>query len=187
MYVRSVVREGYRIRSTSTLSSSYSDALTSRRTPCISSAPRGDRTTRQRIDRGSKPSVANSRLLQSNIIGAQEGRRFPPVFDVKAQNTFVVKEKFKMTSPRLVTNALHKGDWAVSIDLKDAYFHVSIHVRSRRLLRFPLTMDGELRFFQFRALPFGLTSAPRVFTKVILPVGQSAHMPAVCLLQYLDD
>ena len=48
-------------------------------------------------------------------------------------------------------------------------------------------MDDELRIFQFRALPFGLTSAPRVFTKVIPPVGQSAHMRAVCLLQYLDD
>ena len=92
-----------------------------------------------------------------------------------------------MTTPRVVTNALHKGDWAVSIDLKDAYFHVPIHVRSRRLLRFALTMDDELRIVQFRALPFGLTSAPRVFTKVILPVGQSAHRQAVCLVQYLDD
>ena len=54
-------------------------------------------------------------------------------------------------------------------------------------LRFALTMDDELRILQFRALPFGLTSAPRVFTKVILPVGHSAHMRAVCLLQYHDD
>ena len=65
------------IRSTSTLSSSYSDALASRRRPGISCAPRSDRTTRQRSDRGSKPSVANSGLLQSNILGAEEGRRFP--------------------------------------------------------------------------------------------------------------
>ena len=48
-------------------------------------------------------------------------------------------------------------------------------------------MDDELRIFQFRALPFVQTSAPRVFTKVILLVGQSAHMRAVCLRQYLDD
>ena len=101
--------------------------------------------------------------------------------------TTVVTTPGGVTTPRVVTNALHKGDWAVGIDLKDAYFHVPIHVRSRRLLRFALTMDDELRIFQFRALPFGLTSAPRVFTKVILPVGHSAHMRAVCLLQYLDD
>ena len=92
-----------------------------------------------------------------------------------------------MTTPRTVTNAMHKGDWAVSIDLKDAYFHIPIHVRSRRLLRFDVATDDGLRVFQFRALPFGLTSAPRVFTKVILPVGHHAHLHAVCLLQYLDD
>ena len=91
-----------------------------------------------------------------------------PVFDLKALNRFVSKEKFKMTTPRVVTNALHRGDWAVSIDLKYAYFHVPIHAKSKRLLRFALTDSNGLRVFQFRALPFGLTSAPRVFTKVIL-------------------
>ena len=37
-------------------------------------------------------------------------------------------------------------------------------------------MGTTRHIFQFRALPFGLTSAPRVFTKVILPVGHSAHI-----------
>ena len=110
-----------------------------------------------------------------------------PVFDLKSLNQFVHKEKFKMTTPRTVTNAMHKGDWAVSIDLKDAYFHVPIHVRSRRLLRFAIATNDGLRVFEYRALPFGLTSAPRVFTKVILPLGHHAHLHAVCLLQYLDD
>ena len=74
----------------------------------------------------------------------------------------------------------------MSIDLKDAYFHIPIHVRSRRLLRFAVATNDGLRIFQFRDLPFGLSSVPRVFTKVILPVGHHAHLHAVCLLQYLD-
>ena len=127
---------------------------------------------------GMSPAVTVGFYSRIFLVHKKDGG-FRPVFDLKALNAFVVKEKFKLTTPQVVTNALHKGDWAVSIDLKDAYFHVPIHVRSRRLLRFALTMDDELRIFQFRALPFGLTSAPRVFTKVILPVGQSAHMRAV--------
>ena len=111
---------------------------------------------------------------------------YRPVFDLKSLNRFVQKEKFKMTTPRTVTNAMHKGDWAVNIDLKDAYFHIPIHVRSRRLLQFAVATNDELRVFQFRALPFGLISSPRVFTKVILPVGHHAHLHAVWLLQYLD-
>ena len=85
---------------------------------------------------------------------------YRPLFDLKSLNQFVHKEKFKMTTPRTVTNAMHKGDWAVSIDLKDAYFHVPIHVLSRHLLRFAIATNDGLRVFEFRALPFGLTSAP---------------------------
>ena len=92
-----------------------------------------------------------------------------------------------MTTPRAVTHVLHKGDWVVSVDLKDAYFHVPIHRKSRRLMRFAVEGSDRVRAFQFRALPFGLTSAPRVFTKVILPIEHLAHVHAVCLLQYLDD
>ena len=85
---------------------------------------------------------------------------YRPVLDLKSLNQFVQNEKFKMTTPRTVTNAIHKGDWAASIDLKDAYFHIPIHVRSRRLVRFAVATNDGLRVFQFRALPFGLTCAP---------------------------
>ena len=34
---------------------------------------------------------------------------FRPVFDLKSLNTYVCKEKFKMTTPRAVTRALHTG------------------------------------------------------------------------------
>ena len=55
---------------------------------------------------------------------------FCPVFDLKALNQFVRKEKLNLTTPRVVTNSLHLGDWAVSLDLKDAYFHIPVHVKS---------------------------------------------------------
>ena len=105
------------------------------------------------------------------------------MFDLKTLNQFVRKEKFKVTTSRVVTNALHHRDWAVSVDLKDAYFHIPILRKSRHLLRFATAGNDGLRVFQFRAL----TSAPRVFTKVILPIGHMAPTHAVCLLQYLDD
>ena len=102
---------------------------------------------------------------------------FRPVFDLKSLNQHVCKEKFKMTTPRVVSNALHKGDWAVSIDLKDAYFHVPKHKKSRHLLRFAVAENDVLRVFEFRALPFGLTSAPRVFTFIAL---RSSRAHACC-------
>ena len=53
-----------------------------------------------------------------------------------------------------------KGEWLVSIDLKDAYFDVPIHPKSQHLLRFHV----DKQTYQFKALPFGLATAPLEFT-----------------------
>ena len=189
-FVRSVVRKGYRIEldSSPNLSpvpipmqlSRDSEKAQSLRQEIISLL---DKRAIEELDLASLSPGFYSRIF---LVRKKDGD-WRPVFDLKSLNQFVRKEKFKMTTPRVVTNALHHGDWVVSVDLKDAYFHIAIHKKSRHLLRFAVETDDGLRVFQFRALPFGLTSAPRVFTKVKLPLGHLAHMHAVCLLQYLDD
>ena len=189
-YVRSIVRDGYRVEliSAPPLSPVPIPMKLLRDTEQSNALLREimsllDKGAIEELDPRSLSPGFYSRLF---LVPKTDGSH-RPVFDLKSLNQFVHKEKFKMTTPRTVTNAMHKGDWAVSIDLKDAYFHVPIHVRSRRLLRFAIATNDGLRVFEFRALPFGLTSAPRVFTKVILPLGHHAHLHTVCLLQYLDD
>ncbi|XP_066962241.1 uncharacterized protein [Macrobrachium rosenbergii] len=82
-----------------------------------------------------------------------------PVLDVSALNVFVQKTKFSMETKQSVLASLHQGDWMVSIDLQDAYFHVPIHPDSRKFLRF--VFEGQV--YQFHALCFGLSTAPQVF------------------------
>ena len=71
--------------------------------------------------------------------------------------------KFRMLTPRRLVQFIRPNDWFITIDLKDAYFHVPIHHRHRRFLRFAF---GGIAY-QFHALPFGLALAPRVFTKCV--------------------
>ncbi|MGL5400902.1 MAG: reverse transcriptase domain-containing protein, partial [Plesiomonas shigelloides] len=52
-------------------------------------------------------------------------------------------------------------DWFFSLDLKDAYFHIQIAPHHRRFLRF--AFEGVA--YQYAVLPFGLSLAPRTFTK----------------------
>ena len=54
---------------------------------------------------------------------------------------------------------LDPGDWMVALGLQDAYFHIPILHTHQRYLQFTV---GH-KHFQFAVLPFGLTSAPRVF------------------------
>ncbi|XP_076441109.1 uncharacterized protein LOC143280359 [Babylonia areolata] len=41
-----------------------------------------------------------------------------------------------MESPASIRDSIRQGDWAVSIDLTDAYFYILVHPRDRKWLRF---------------------------------------------------
>ena len=69
-----------------------------------------------------------------------------------------------------------------SIDFKDAYFHVPIHSQSRKYMRFHI--QGQS--YQFKALPFGLSTAPMEFT-VAKEVKLMALQKGIRIHQYLDD
>ena len=106
-----------------------------------------------------------------------------PVIDLSHLNNYVKLTKFKMETPRSVLSAIRENDWMISIDLKDAYLQIPIHKGSRHLLRFP----HQGRVWQFKALPFGLSSAPQTFTRVMTPIAAHLHKLGYRLLRYLDD
>ena len=62
-------------------------------------------------------------------------------------------------------------------------FQIPIHGSSRKLLRFM----SEGTVYQFKALCFGLSTAPQVFTRVFAAVSAWAHARGIRLLRYLDD
>ena len=78
------------------------------------------------------------------------------IIDLSVLNHFVYTQTFKMETQRKVKDAVQLNDWAFSLDLTDAYLHISIHHRSRKYLRF--TLRG--RVYQFKALPFGVQGTP---------------------------
>ena len=110
-----------------------------------------------------------------------------PVISLSHLNEFVQLTRFKMETVASVLLSVREGDFLASLDLKDAYFQIPIHPSSRKLLRF--TSEGTV--YQFRALCFGLSTAPqvftRVFTRVFVAVLAWAHSHGIRLLRYLDN
>ena len=106
-----------------------------------------------------------------------------PVLDLSPLNKHVRKIKFRMETVQSIRSAIRVGDWATSIDLTDAYFHVLIHEKDRKFLRF----CWKNQVFQFRALPFGLTSAPYIFTEVVIAMVKLLREQGHRLKTYLDD
>ena len=108
---------------------------------------------------------------------------YRPVINLKPLNLFIVKEHFKMETQRSIRKALRKGEWAVIIDARDAFFHIAIKKAFQKYLRF--CSDGEV--YQFQALPFGLSTSPSIFTRVAAQLGVLIHKLAILLHMYLDD
>ena len=105
------------------------------------------------------------------------------IIDLSVLNRFVHVQSFKMETQRKVRNAISPNDWAFSLDLTDAYLHIPIHYRSRKYLRF--TLKG--RVYQFKALKFGLSTSPFVFTLLMSVIATFLRKRAIILHPYLDD
>lgn len=105
------------------------------------------------------------------------------ILNLKKLNTFVKKEHFKMEDTRTVKKLISRNCFMCTIDLRDAYFLVPIHKSHRKYLRFCF----KNTYYEFSCLPFGLCTAPFVFTKLLKPVLSTLRKKGILSVVYLDD
>jgi hypothetical protein len=98
-------------------------------------------------------------------------------------NWFLRVPHIKMEATKSVAAAILPGDWAVSLDLRDAYLHIPVHPDYQHYLRFYF----EGRVYQFKAMSFGLASAPLIFHSIIKAFIAPLHTLGLKLHFYLDD
>ena len=104
-------------------------------------------------------------------------------FDLSTLNIFVDVSHFRMETIQSVLLSVRQGDWMASIDLKEAYLQVPVHLDSRRFLWFV----AQGRVYQFSALCFGLSTALQAFSRVMAPVSAILHSWGIRMRRYLDD
>ena len=140
----------------------------------------------QLIDKNAVEWVQNQRSLRffnQLFLVPKPNNKWRPILDLSKLNLFLKAEKFKMETPETIRTSLQQGEWVNSIDFKDAYFHIPIQEQSRKYLRFHV--QGQT--YQFKALPFGLSTAPLEFTVVAKEVKLMATHKGIRIHQYLDD
>ena len=109
--------------------------------------------------------------------------KFRLILDLSLLNRYTEKQAFKMETVKSVRQAMRLNDWAVSIDLTDAYLHVPIHRQSRKYLRFV----HEDQVYHFSALPFGMSLSPLIFSKLMDVIAAFLRQRAISVFPYLDD
>ena len=105
------------------------------------------------------------------------------ILNLKAFDMFIPPQHFRLETLVSILPTISPRDWAVSLDLKDAYLHVPIHPDSRRLLGF----QYQDRTFQFQVLPFGLRDSPWVFTRLVATLVGHLRCRGIRIHHYLDD
>ena len=140
----------------------------------------------QLIDKNAVEQVINKTSLSffnRLFLVPKPNNKWRPILDLSHLNPFLKTEKFKMETPETIRTSLQGGEWVTSIDFKDAYFHIPIQEQSREYLRFHV--QGQT--YQFKALPFGLSTAPLEFTVIAKEVKLMATCQGIRIHQYLDD
>ena len=186
-FVLKTIREGYRIELASAV-------------PLQRSVPeaRGPATAEQRLALRNEVQalIAKKAVIQLSgpdlhspghyshmFMRRKQSGAWRPILNLKRLNKSIVTKKFRMDTIQIVMDSLKVGEYVTSIDLKDAYFHVAIHPDDRKYLRF--VVEGTP--YQFQVLPFGLSTAPRVFTRVVKALISFLRKRGLKIFSYLDD
>lgn len=105
------------------------------------------------------------------------------ILNLKGLNTFIDCPHFKLEDFRSVKNIISKHCYMANIDLKDAYFLLPIHKKYRKFLKF----KHNNQLYEFTCMPFGLSIAPYIFTKIFKPIMNHLRSLGFLSVLYLDD
>ena len=76
------------------------------------------------------------------------------ILNLKSLNKYIFAPHFKMEDARVARNLIQRGNYAATIDLKEAYYSLPIHRDHQKYLRFYF----QNNYYEFTCLPFGLAS-----------------------------
>ena len=143
---------------------------------------RRDRKPSQQMGSGKGTESGNSWLLFPDIPCAKKEQKVSFDNRLSLLNRYIEKQAFKMETVKSVRQAMRLNDWAVSIDLTDAYLHVPIHHQSRKYLRFV----HEDQVYHFSALPFGMSLSLLIFSKLMDVIAAFLRQRAISVFPYLE-
>jgi hypothetical protein len=125
-----------------------------------------------------KPTVVNPLSVAENSLGKKR-----LILDLSILNTFVKKDKIKFEDWKIVMQYFEADCFMFKFDLKSGYHHIDICIAQQSFLGF----SWKDEFYVFTVLPFGLCSAPYIFTKCLRPMVKFWRQSGVSIVLYLDD
>lgn len=110
------------------------------------------------------------------------GKRF--ILNLKKLiDVFIDTPHFKMEDSRTAMKLICQGNLLTKIDLQDTLLSIPVHPSFKRFLRFQFNNC----VYEFNVLPFGLSIAPYIFTKLLKPFSSYLRAQGILCVCYIDD
>ena len=137
------------------------------------------------LERGTieKATQSNGEYISNIFIRPKKDGSYRLILNLKQLNESAEYHHFKMENFRNAITLMTPNCFMASIDLKDAYYSVSVNKNDRKYLRF----IWKHQLFQFTCLPNGLSCAPRIFTKILKPIYATLRSQGLENVGYIDD
>lgn len=129
-----------------------------------------------------RPAECRDFVSKSRLVPKRDGG-FRLVVDLRHLNEHFKVKPCKFETLRALESLVRPGDWLFSADLKDGYYHIGVHPAHQKFVT--TTINGSL--YHFVGLPFGLQTAPYLFTKVMRVFVRAVRREGIRVLPYLDD
>ena len=89
----------------------------------------------------------------------KKNKKLRLVVDCRPVNEHMVTPKFSQEGINTVGELIEKDDEMITIDLKDGFYHLGVHIDSQTYLGF----KWRGKFFVWQYLPFGVAMCPLLF------------------------
>ena len=110
------------------------------------------------------------------------------VLDCRHINDCLHLFRIKFEDIKVAEAIFDENTYLYTWDLASAYHHVSIFSKDRSLLGFSIPdLEGNILYYVFNALPFGIKTAGHIFTKLLKVVVSYLRANGNKVIMFLDD
>ena len=127
-------------------------------------------------------------MFFSRLFLVPKGKDWRMIIDLHSLNLFLRHFHFKMSTAPRVGAAILDPKWGATLDLENAYHNIPVVPGCQKFLGFQLEItSGVVKNFVFTVLPFGLSQAPFLFSRVMKPLKIHLGLQGIWNSGYLDD
>lgn len=105
------------------------------------------------------------------------------IIDLRRLNATLPEKSFKFEGFETFLRMVRRNWWVIVLDLKEGYHHIMMDEKAQRLLGFKI----ENNWYHYRVLPFGLSQAVWIFSKVMRSIIGHWRSRGITCRNHVDD